>query len=208
LLRDNIDACYNEDRKKVRELHEQVKLLMIDTKNRKNSFTLCLKDVDEDSLEYGHFYLQMLHYIREFSHSINYIVDASYEHIFNNHRGFNNEQYKELEYLCEHLEDIFRDVKKTVLKQDFDNKSKIKSKQEKLLDRISDFQSNQVKRIKHGNVNTRNSLLYMTTLFGIRDLLVHVNRLLKVQSKFSPSIPIDKPQKKDAGPSQIQLELE
>ena len=108
-------------RKKVKELHEQVKSLMIDTKNRKNSFTLCLKDVEEESLEYGHFYLQMLHYIREFSHSINYVVDASYEHIFNNHRGINDEQYKELEYLCEHLEDIFRDVKKAVSKQDFEN---------------------------------------------------------------------------------------
>ncbi len=207
ILEKNVKACYKEDRKQIKELQEQVKFLMLDTKNRKNSFTVRLRNINEESLEFGHFYLQMLHYIREFSHSINYVVDASYEHIYNNHRGINKDQYEELEYLCDHLEDIFKDVKKTISKQDFDQKAKIKHKQEKLLDHISDCQSNQVKRIKHGDTNTRNSILYMTTLFGVRDLLVHVIRLLKVQSKFIPRQRSDKLRGKDEDPAQIRLPL-
>jgi phosphate/sulfate permease len=208
VLEDNVKACYKEDRKKIRELQEKVKYIMQDTKNRKNSFTVRLRNIEEDSLEYGHFYLQMLHYIREFSHSINYIVDASYEHIYNNHRGINEEQYEELKHLCDHLEDIFKDVRKSISKQDFDKKAKIKRRQEKLLDHISECQSNQVKRIKNGKTNTRNSMLYMTTLFGIRDLLVHVIRLLKVQSKFIPKLESGIYQKEDTDPAQIQLPLD
>ena len=207
ILEKNVKACYKEDRKQIKELQEQVKFLMLDTKNRKNAFTVRLRNIEEESLEFGHFYLQMLHYIREFSHSINYVVDASCEHIYNNHRGINKDQYEELEYLCDHLEDIFKDVKKTICNQDFDKKAKIKHKQEKLLDHISDCQSNQVKRIKHGDTNTRNSMLYMTTLFGVRDLLVHVIRLLKVQSKFIPKQESDTPQGKGDDPAQTQLPL-
>ena len=207
ILEKNIKACYKEDRKKIKELHEQVKFLMLDTKNRKNSFTVRLRNIEEESLEFGHFYLQMLHYIREFSHSINYVVDASYEHIYNNHRGINNEQYEELVYLCEHLEDIFKDVKKAIIKQNFEKKAKIKRKQEKLLDHISDCQSNQVKRIKHGKTNTRNSMLYMTTLFGVRDLLVHIIRLLKVQSKFMPNEKSVESRGKGDNPAQTRLPL-
>lgn len=184
-LEETIKAVYKEDRKSIKKIHEDVDMLLLDTKNRKNCFTARIRNVDEDSLEYGHFYLQMLHYIREFTHSTKYMVDNAQEHIYNNHRPIHKDQYIELHDLQVHLEDIFSDVAKAITKRDFSKKEKIKRSQEKLLDRISDFQSNQVKRIKHGETNTRNSMLYMTLLFGIRDLLVHVIRLLKVQSKFN-----------------------
>jgi Na+/phosphate symporter len=191
LLEDAIKAIYKEDRKKIKAIYEDINMLMLDTKNRKNSFTVRLRNVNEDSLEYGHFYLQMLHYIREFAYSTKYIVDAVHEHIFNNHRPILKEQYDELRELHSQVKDIFKKVKEAVETRDFDKKEKIKRKQEKLLDAISDYQSRQVKRIKHGKTNTRNSMLYMTMIFGIRDLLVHVIRLLKVQSKFNPCMKID-----------------
>ena len=207
ILEKSIKSCYKEDRKKIKELQEETEKLLLDTKNRKNSFTLQLRNIEEESLEFGHFYLQMLHYIREFAHSLNYIVDASYEHIYNNHRGLTKDQYEELEILCDSLEDIFKDIRKAVDKQDFEKKTKIKHRQEKLLDKISDFQSNQVKRIKHGETNTRNSILYMTIIFGIRDLLIHVIRLLKVQSKFVPSHVLQEKSYEDLRDVQIDLEL-
>ncbi|MFA6618407.1 MAG: inorganic phosphate transporter, partial [Candidatus Neomarinimicrobiota bacterium] len=108
ILEDNLKACYKEDRKKIKAINVESKFLMEDTKNRKNNFTLRLRDIDEDSLEYGHFYLQMLHYIREFSHSIDQIVGASYEHIYNNHRGLSKEEYEELDYLSSNIKDIFK----------------------------------------------------------------------------------------------------
>jgi hypothetical protein len=151
LLEKTVKACYKEDRKKIKELQEKVKFLMLDTKNRKNTFTVRLRNVEEDSLEYGHFYLQMLHYIREFAHSINYVIDATYEHIYNNHRGLNKDQYDELENLCEHLEDIFKDVKKAICEQDFKKKAKIISVNTKA---IRSNGSNTVKPIRETHFYT------------------------------------------------------
>ncbi|MBN2780710.1 MAG: inorganic phosphate transporter [Candidatus Marinimicrobia bacterium] len=186
LFEKTIEAAYQEDRKNIKALLEESNELMLDTKSRKNCFTVRLRNLEEDSLEYGHFYLQMLHYIREFSHTINYVVGAAYEHIYNKHRGIINEQYLELQSLCTEMNGIFDQVASSVERQEYHDKEKIKRTQEKLLDRISECQSNQIRRVKHGETNTRNTLLYMSLLFGIRDLLSHVIRLLKVQSKFAP----------------------
>jgi hypothetical protein len=50
-------------------------------------------------------------------------------------------------------------------------------------------------------------MLYMTLIFGMRDLLVHAIRLLKVQSKFMPN-ENDRIQKEAENSKQIQLKLD
>lgn len=207
LLGETIETIHKADRKAVRQLMNKANDLLLDTKNRKNHFTLTLRHLDEDHLEYGQFYLQMLHYVREFSHCIEHIIHGSYDHILNNHRPVIDEQYQELNELTGALRALFFDVAREIETQDFGNKDKIKRSQAKLLDRISILQSRQVKRVKNGQTNTRNTLLYMTLLFGIRDLLVHVLRLLKVQSKFSPEN-IRAKDKQRSSNAQIDLPLD
>ena len=189
MLADTMSALHNEDRRELKKLREQVRGLLLETKNRKNHFTLRLRGIDENSMEYGHFYLQMLHYIREFSHSLENIIDSCHEHVENTHCGTNHHQHQELIKLQHELSHIFSTVSNMIKKQDFKEKEPMKDLQEKLLDEIVEFQKNQVRRIKNNETNTRNSVLYMTILTGTKDLLVDVIRLLKVQSKFSPVEP-------------------
>lgn len=181
-----IEALHREDRKDLKKLKEEAEGLLLETKNRKNNFASRLPLLDEESVEYGHFYLQMLHYIREFSHSLDNMILACYEHINNNHCGTVDVQHEELKYLHKKLEYIFIKVSAMVKEQDFTEKEHIKRSQLKLLDEIGDYQKNQVTRIKNGETSTRNSLLYLSILTGAKDLLIDVVRLLKVQSKFKP----------------------
>ncbi|MDZ7820813.1 MAG: inorganic phosphate transporter [Candidatus Marinimicrobia bacterium] len=189
MLGETISALHNEDRKALKKLREQAQGLLLETKNRKNHFTLRLRGINESSLEYGHFYLQMLHYIREFSHSLDNIIESCHEHVENTHCGTNRQQHEELVKLQHEVSHIFSTISNMVKKQDFKEKEPMKKIQDKLLDEIVEFQKNQVKRIKENETNTRNSVLYMTMLTGTKDLLVDVIRLLKVQSKFNPVIP-------------------
>ncbi|MDD4962253.1 MAG: inorganic phosphate transporter, partial [Candidatus Marinimicrobia bacterium] len=172
LLKDTVEAIYTGDRKNIKQLQMKINLLLLDTKNRKNHFTVNLRNLEEDSLECGQFYLQMLHYIREFSHSTEYFVNAAHEHIMNNHRCIIEEQYEELCVLHKGVEQIFSSVAGAIDTQDFKEKEKIKRSQEKMLDLISSYQINQVRHVKNGQTNTRNTMLYMTLLYGIRDILV------------------------------------
>jgi phosphate/sulfate permease len=186
MLGRSIDALHQEDRKELKKLKNEAEGLLLETKNRRNNFAVRLPGLEEESVEYGHFYLQMLHYIREFSHSLDNLILACYEHVDNNHRGTIDVQNEELKILHEKLKNIFESVAVMVKEQDFEQKEAIKRTQLRLLDEIGEYQKNQVERIKSGVTSTRNSVLYLTILTGSKDLLIDVIRLLKVQSKFLP----------------------
>lgn len=180
-----IDALYKEDRKKLKELKTQAKDLLMKTKNRKNNFTTRLREIEEDSLQYGHFYLQMLHYIREFSRTLDDMISVCYEHVENTHYGTSKIQNDELIKLTEELKYIYTSISNMIREQNFEMKESCKDKHEELLETIVEFQKNQVRRVKHDeNAHTRNSVLYLTLLSNSKDLIVDVIRLLKVQSKF------------------------
>ena len=186
MYNDMVTALHDEDRKKLRDLRKQARDLLENTKNRKNHFTVQLREIEEDSLQYGHFYLQMLHYIREFARSIDTMIEACYEHVENTHYGTTKIQNDELTKLSEELKYIYTSISTMVKKQNFEMKEPCKDKHEALLDVIVEFQKNQVRRVKHDkDAHTRNSVLYLSLLGSTKDLVVDVIRLLKVQSKFT-----------------------
>ncbi|MEA2077152.1 MAG: phosphate permease, partial [Candidatus Marinimicrobia bacterium] len=180
-----ITALHNEDRKKLKELKNEAKDLLVKTKNRKNHFTVHLREIEEDSLQYGHFYLQMLHYIREFSRSMDSMIVACYEHVENTHFGTTKIQNDELIMLSEELNRIYSNISNMIKEQNFEMKEPCKETHEELLITIVEYQKNQVRRIKNEKSHTRNSVLYLSLMSGTKDLVVDVIRLLKVQSKFT-----------------------
>jgi hypothetical protein len=185
MYEETITALHNEDRKKLKNLREQSSELLLKTKNRKNHFTVRLRELEEDSLQYGHFYLQMLHYIREFSRTMDDTIFVCYEHVENTHYGTSNIQNDELIKLSEELKYVFFTIRDMIKDQDFSAKASCKRKHEKILDLIVEFQKNQVRRVKNDpDSHTRNSVLYLTLMSNTKDLFVDVIRLLKVQSKF------------------------
>ncbi len=185
MYNDTIEALHNEDRKKLKVLKNQAKDLLMKTKNRKNNFTVRLREIEEDSLQYGHFYLQMLHYIREFSRTLDDMISACYEHVENTHFGTSKIQNDELAKLSEDVKYIYISIAQMVKDQNFEMKKSCKETHEKVLETIVEFQKNQVRRVKHGeDTHTRNSVLYLTLMADTKDLVVDAIRLLKVQSKF------------------------
>jgi hypothetical protein len=179
-----IIALHNEDRKQLRDLKKQAQDLLLKTKNRKNHFTVRLREIEDESLQYGHFYLQMLHYIREFARSMDSMIVACYEHVENTHFGTTKVQHEELVKLSSDLTNIYTKISTMIKEQNFEQKEACKDTHEDVLEMIVELQKNQVRRIKAGNAHTRNSVLYLSLLSGSKDLVVDAIRLLKVQSKF------------------------
>ncbi|MEA3391620.1 MAG: phosphate permease, partial [Candidatus Marinimicrobia bacterium] len=185
MYNDMIVALHKEDRKKLKELVKKAKDLLLTTKNRKNHFTVRLREIEEDSLQYGHFYLQMLHYIREFARSMDSMIEVCYEHVENTHFGSSKIQNDELTKLSEDLKYIYTSISQMVKEQNFEMKESCKNTHEEVLETIVEFQKNQVRRVRHDkNTHTRNSVLYLTLMSTTKDLVVDAIRLLKVQSKF------------------------
>ena len=91
--------------KNIDELNQQSKEL-------KYNIYPTLRKLEEDSIETGPYYVQILDYIREIAHCLKYISDPVFEHLDNNHPPFLPEQVKDLHELNESISEFYDEVLK------------------------------------------------------------------------------------------------
>lgn len=108
------------------------------------------------------------------------IIKPSLDHVDNNHKPL-------LPIQNEELKSVFSDLRGWMIStialfQDFD-----KDAATQLIDEMGAFKKKlklvrkaQIKRIKHHEIGTRNSQLYLNHLGELRDLAIFTNRLVKI----------------------------
>src|SRR5665648_857209 len=85
LLKNHIIICF----------HLSVPLIKRVRKLKANTYMI-LQQLQQGSIETGHYYVQIVDYLREMAHSIKYVVLPLNEHLKNNHKPFAEDQFNEL----------------------------------------------------------------------------------------------------------------
>ncbi|MCK9452183.1 MAG: inorganic phosphate transporter [Bacteroidales bacterium] len=179
-----IAALIDFDVKALKKISKNADKIEQDAKHKKNSVTQIIAKLREDALESGHYYVQVLDYLREILHSLNFIVKPVYSHINNNHKEFRTAQLNELKILSQYLGNFFTHITTDIREANFTNQENIAGEQQKLLNLIDLFRKNEVKRIKKEAGSTRNSLLFMTILQETKNLCLFSFNLYKSQRDF------------------------
>ncbi|MDD4372533.1 MAG: inorganic phosphate transporter [Bacteroidales bacterium] len=179
-----ITALTDFDVKALKKISQTTENIEKDAKNKKNSVTLIIAKLKEDALESGHYYVQVLDYLREILHSLNFVVKPVYTHINNNHKELSNAQLSELKVLSQYLGNLYTHITTEIKDGNFSNQENIATEQQKLLGLIDLFRKNEVKRIKKEAGSTRNSLLFMTILQETKNLCLFSFNLYKSQRDF------------------------
>lgn len=180
-----IDGLIAEDLKGLKQVLKKVKKLNIEAKELKDNLNLTISKLNEDSVETGHFYVQVLDYLREIAHNINFIIKPCYEHIDNNHKGLIEIQVKELQTLKNEVHTLLVDVKDVITNNNYKKIDEIINHQQELLDKLKSIKKKQIKRIKREEVGTKNSLLYLTLTNETKNLLLNTVNVLKSQRDFT-----------------------
>lgn len=173
-----------EDRKMVKSARKEVNELNKKAKKLKNKIHITINNLREDSIETGHYYVQVLDYLREMAHCLNFITDNVYEHIDNNHKGLNEEQNEELRGIVKDVQDMLSEIYRIIKAHSFDDIAGVIDMQQALLDKVGDLNRTQLKRIKKGEASTRNSMLYLGILSETKNLILHAVNLLKAERDF------------------------
>ncbi len=163
--------------KKVEKINERAKAL-------KDGIEATIHELQEDSIETGHYYVQVLDYLREIAHDISFIVRPAYQHFDNQHSGFNEKQIEELNKLKDLLQDLLDEILDIINNNHFDDIEKALEYQQNILTAINKFRKNQIKRIKDSDASTKNSLLYLGILNETKNMVLHIVNLLKSQRDF------------------------
>ena len=184
IYNETINSLVNEDLKKLKSINKEINEINKKAKRLKDNIHNTITQLQEDSIETGHYYVQVLDYLREIAHCITFIIQPSYEHINNNHKGLIAIQIEELTIIRAKLGKLFSDIQEIIQKNKFTEINDIIDKQHNLLTIIEDFRKAQIKRIKNRETGTKNSLLYLGILSETKNLLLNTINLLKAQRDF------------------------
>ncbi len=179
-----VAAIAKEDRKSLKKLSQKVEKLNDKAKSLKDSLEGTIQELQDDSIETGHYYVQVLDYLREIAHAITFIIRPAYQHFDNQHTGFDETQIAELNELEQLLQGLLNEILEIIKNTRFDNIDNALKHQQKMLDAIDQFRRNQIKRIKNAKAGTKNSLLYLSILGETKNMLLDIINLLKAQRDF------------------------
>lgn len=179
-----VTGLTNEDISGLRKVSKAVQKMTKTAKDRKSNITHIIARLKEDSIDSGHFYVQVLDYLREIIHSLNFVVTPVNEHVANNHKKLNPVQISEIKKLAQDLGTYLTRIATDINESNFNNLDSITTEQQKNIAMIDLFRKNEVKRIKKEGASTRNSLLYMTILQETKNLHLFALNLYKAQRDF------------------------
>ncbi len=179
-----IEGLTNEDRKTLKQVNKDVEDLNAEAKKLKYNVYTVLKKLEADSIETGHYYIQVIDYLREIAHSLTFVVSPSLQHIENQHKGLTKAQAAELKRISEDISVFFDDIMKMIKENDYTGVPDAIKKQQDILEIVNDARKKQVKRIKQNETGTRNSVLYLGLLNEIKNIMLHTVNLMKAQRDF------------------------
>jgi len=173
-----------EDRKGLREQLLRVNELNAEMKSQKDRISNTIKEMQELNIENGHFFVQVIDYLREAAHCMTYIVTPSYDHVNNQHKGLHPMQVQELTTISSKLKLLVGSIVQVVTENDFDKIDAVIAEQQNLLDIINKTRKAQIKRIKNEETKTRNSMLFLTIIHESKSLSLHAINMLKSYRDF------------------------
>lgn len=179
-----IDGVTTENLKELRATNKKVKEINKKSKRLKDNIHLTVKELQEDSIETGHYYVQVLDYLREIGHAISFISKPSLDHVDNNHKVMIPAQAEELENIKKYLADFIANVMDIISSKDFERNDLVFNQQQNILNYIDKSRKNQIKRIKRNETGTRNSMLFLNIVQETKNLTLYIGNLLKSYRDF------------------------
>lgn len=188
----SINSIYNnlilgletEDRKVLKEVNKDIKVINKQSKYLKDNVYKTINKFDKDSISTSHFYVQVLDYLRETAHCLEYMIKPSIEHVDNDFTRLLDIQFDELKLTSKKLTDFYNEIFSVIQNKEYDKVNDIIKTREKLLSDIEANRKLQIKRLKNNEVGGKNSMLYLGLLHETKNLLLHTVNLLKAQRDF------------------------
>lgn len=191
-LMDDLSAIYNhmlvalftENRKVLKETVAQSEAIYRETTRYKYGMMGTLKKLQEQNVETGHYYVQVVDYLNETAKALLHITRPAYEHINNNHKGLSSEQIHDLKIINDEVENIFNAVNDMLREKDFSKLNDVLVMRDRLFDTIAECIKNQIRRLKTQEGSTKASVLFMNILSETKVIVLQSRNLLKSEAYF------------------------
>ena len=180
-----IEGITSENLKQLKQVKKEIKILNNEAKLMKDNLGKTIGKFQDDSLETGHYYVQVVDYLREIAHNMSFISKPCYDHVDNNHKGLIDVQIDELNDFQNNVHILLIGIHDVITTGDYNKVDDLITKQHEILEQKAIIKKKQIRRIKHEEVGTKNSLLYFTITNETKNLILNAVNLLKSQRDFT-----------------------
>lgn len=178
------EGFFNNDRQQLKNALKEIDQLNVKTKKLKVNVYKAIQKLQQDSVDTGHFYVQVVDYLRELAHSLNYIITPVFTHFENKHKSFTPEQIISFNEFGVQLNEFFNFALHLLKEEKFENLDELIDQRNNLVKKLKELEKDQIKRIKAKEVSTRNSVLYFKIITETKNLLLHLINVVKAQRDF------------------------
>lgn len=179
-----IDSIVQNNLKDLKVVNKEATEFNQYTKNIKRNIPEMMSNMTEESIETGHYYVQILEQLRDIAHCITFITQPSYEHINNNHTPFHEEQNEALKALQKKFDSFMSLIMATLKAKRFEDFTPILEGRDEILALITDLQKDHLRYLREYHVSTKSSVLYLAILNQSRYLVIHMASLMKALKAF------------------------
>lgn len=181
---ETIDGIEKDDRYGLRQTAVKVQELNTEAKSMKDNVDQILKELQESDIETSHYYVQVLDYIREVAHGMEYFTNPAYEHYRNGHKELHFAQKEELQQIKRLMNSYLSLIVEIIKEGEFGKISEAVESQQALIDLLNECRKHQIKRIRKDVNKTRNSMLYLSLVHETKSLTLYFMNLLKAHRDF------------------------
>lgn len=155
------------------------------TKKRKGKIAEVVNTIQRSNFqETGFNYVHLISYMRETSLALTHLVQPLYEHFQNNHKPFTTDQSNELNELLVLTVNFAEVAKDLVTTDDVSKLPMLNARKMACIEKISELEKIQIRRIKLKEVNTRNSVLFFNVLTETKNLILAEIKMLEAKRDF------------------------
>lgn len=186
-LTKSVDSIIHENLKELRKVLNDVDEKRIHLKQVKRVGTLGVTQIENDiAVDKGLYYYQGNDFASEIIYSIRRLVEPAKEHIDNNFNPLNEEEKEDLSDILPAITAFLHEGAKMIQKRNYSGLESFTSTSSQLNNKLTQLKRGELKRIQieNGNNSTKTSLLYLTVLHEILNVVLFTTNLLKVSRKF------------------------
>ena len=190
-------ALFTENRRLLKETEAQSTQLYRQANERKYQILTTLKLLEDQNVETGHFYIQVVDYLTEVTKALLHCTRPAFEHIENHHKGFTKEQIYDLKLVNDGVDNIFNKINSMLREKDFSDLHVVLEMRDQLFTVIAEAIKNQIHRLKEDHVSTKASLLYLNILNETKTMVLQARNLIKSQGYFLSKIETENSHKEE-----------
>ncbi len=178
---------FKEKHKELKQLRKQSKKLTKEIKQIREEIPNTLKKFEENDLESGHHYVQVVTYMVEMCNSLTHVVQPAFNHLDNNH-AFDKEQNRSIMEFVDQMKTYFEYMVELLKHRKYDQMEELVIQHDKMIQLVNEILYNRVKIIKKKQKGVKVSVTYIEMLTETKNLLLNALHLAKAEINFMISV--------------------